>query len=149
MITAFWSNECPCCHDKDQTDNNGNQKNDQKNNNISQCIQVIFHHFIKERLNVLSPHRNPSEASDVNIRGKPSFNNTRTSSYSPCSGRRTPLSPNHGATDNGFVRGIYQDGPRVDSTVIVRPKTGRLLLRIGWLDDQDIFTPIIGLWVDF
>ena len=27
MITAFGAiNECPCCHDKDYTDNNGNQK---------------------------------------------------------------------------------------------------------------------------
>ena len=145
MITAFWSNECPCCHDKDQTDNNGNQKNDQKNNNISQCIQVIFHHFIKERLNVLSPHRNPSEASDVNIRGKPSFNNTRTSSCSPCSGRRTPLSPNHGATDNGFVRGIYQDEHRVDSTV--RPKLEGFFNLGG--GTTRILDPMIGLWVDF
>ena len=41
MITAFWSNECPCCHDKDQTDNNGNQKNDQKIKNGGETNQKL------------------------------------------------------------------------------------------------------------
>ena len=42
MMYSLWSNECPCCHDKEYTDNNGNQRNDKKNN---QCILVIFHRF--------------------------------------------------------------------------------------------------------
>ena len=46
MITAFGAiNECPCCHDKDYTDKNGNQKTNQKNKNSNQCILVLFHRF--------------------------------------------------------------------------------------------------------
>ena len=37
---SLWSNECPCCHDKDYTDNNGNQKKIKKNKNNNQCIHL-------------------------------------------------------------------------------------------------------------
>ena len=57
MITAFWSSECPCWHDKDYTDNNGNQKNDQMNNNNSQCNDFLLKY--PQRKKMSSSHLPP------------------------------------------------------------------------------------------